>query len=381
MKSKNLNKEEFIKNYQQLKSSRKMAELYNCNRNTITAFAKKIGYDYSNNKEIKITAVPPEQIIQLYNEVKNCQVIANQYNCSGTSVRNYLISLGVELKNINNKLTMSKEQFIKDYDELKTAKAMAQKYNCSEVAIRNYAHKINYNFNKNNNYKLSEADKQYIIDNYNCLTSNELSKELNVSRGMITKVWYDHGLSGKVVSNPKTTEVDLSNKTFGRWKVLYKTNKRTASGGIKWHCQCECGVERDVSSLSLINGTSTSCGAHYNNSRGNTKIKELLMQNNIPFELEKKFKTCKDKNYLPFDFYVNNSYLIEYDGIQHYDENTIFDYEYTHKHDLIKSEWCKNNNITLIRIPYTHYDNLTIDDLIPETSNFIENYADFKSRN
>ena len=44
MKSKNWNKEEFIKNYQQLKSSRKMAELYNCNRNTITAFAKKIGY-------------------------------------------------------------------------------------------------------------------------------------------------------------------------------------------------------------------------------------------------------------------------------------------------------------------------------------------------
>ena len=184
-----------------------------------------------------------------------------------------------------------------------------------------------------------------------------------------------------MVSNPKTTEVDLSNKTFGRWKVLYKTNKRTTAGGIKWRCQRECGVERDVPSLSLINGTSTSCGAHYNNSRGNTKIKELLMQNNIPFELEKKFKTCKDKNYLPFDFYVNNSYLIEYDGIQHYDENTIFDYEYTHKHDLIKTQWCKNNNITLIRIPYTHYDNLTIDDLIPETSNFIENYADFKSRN
>ena len=51
MKSKNWNKEEFIKNYQQLKSSRKMAELYNCDRKTITAFAKKIGYDYSNNKE------------------------------------------------------------------------------------------------------------------------------------------------------------------------------------------------------------------------------------------------------------------------------------------------------------------------------------------
>lgn len=74
---------------------------------------------------------------------------------------------------------------------------------------------------------------------------------------------------------------------------------------------------------------------------------------------------------LPFDFYVNNEYLIEYDGIQHFDKNTKFNYEYTHKHDLIKNEWCKNNDIILIRIPYTHYEDLCLDDLKIETSNFI----------
>ena len=35
------------------------------------------------------------------------------------------------------------------------------------------------------------------------------------------------------------------------------------------------------------------------------------------------------------------------------------------------SEWCKENNIPLIRIPYTHYDDIIIDDLKLETSKFI----------
>jgi hypothetical protein len=67
-----------------------------------------------------------------------------------------------------------------------------------------------------------------------------------------------------------------------------------------------------------------------------------------------------------------NKYLIEFDGEQHHNQNSKFDYEYTHKHDLIKSQWCKDNNIPLIRIPYTHYDNLCIEDLLLETSQFIE---------
>lgn len=40
-------------------------------------------------------------------------------------------------------------------------------------------------------------------------------------------------------------------------------------------------------------------------------------------------------------------------------------------HDKIKNEWCKNNNIPLIRIPYTIYDNLSLDDLLLETSKYI----------
>ena len=84
----------------------------------------------------------------------------------------------------------------------------------------------------------------------------------------------------------------MTGQKFGKWTVLYKTNLRTSSGGIYWHCKCECGIEKNVSSLTLRNGTSLSCGSHSNISKGNEKIKQILLENNIPFKTEKTFDTC-----------------------------------------------------------------------------------------
>lgn len=39
--------------------------------------------------------------------------------------------------------------------------------------------------------------------------------------------------------------------------------------------------------------------------------------------------------------------------------------------DKIKNEWCKKNNIPLIRIPYTELDFLTLKDLNIETTKFL----------
>ena len=76
-----------------------------------------------------------------------------------------------------------------------------------------------------------------------------------------------------------------------------------------------------------------------------------------------------------FDFYVNNSYLIEYDGTTHYvpiggwnNEKSVQNQQ---ERDAIKNQWCKENNIPLIRIPYTHLKDLCIEDLLLETSQFI----------
>jgi hypothetical protein len=52
--------------------------------------------------------------------------------------------------------------------------------------------------------------------------------------------------------------------------------------------------------------------------------------------------------------------LIEYDGEQHFHiaKNDYFNYEEVNKRDKFKNKWCKENNISLIRIPYTDYDKI-----------------------
>lgn len=365
----------FIENYKKLKSSRKMAELYGCSKNTITKHATQIGYTnyYADNKGIKITNIPCEEVYEKYLELKSTKAVGEYYNCSGTAVRNYLNSKGYELKNYQAKLNnISPEEFIVQYEKIKNADKLGEIYNCSGTSILNYAKKIGYDVNECKEYKLSTKDKEEIIQAYWTESSVDLAKKYNVSRGMITKLWYDAGLNGKSIETEKTTEIDITGQKFGQWTVLYKTDKRSANGSIYWHCRCKCGNEKDVISASLRNGTSLSCGLH-NVSKGNEKIRQLLEEAKIPFEAEKKFDNCKDKKELPFDFYVNNHYLIEFDGQQHFDPNSIFDYEYTHSHDLIKTEWCKTNNIPLIRIPYTHLEKITLNDLKLETSKFIEN--------
>ena len=43
----------------------------------------------------------------------------------------------------------------------------------------------------------------------------------------------------------------------------------------------------------------------------------------------------------------------------------------TQERDALKNQWCKDNNIPLIRIPYTHLNDLKIEDLLLETSEYI----------
>lgn len=263
------------------------------------------------------------------------------------------------------------EDFILKYEELKSSRKMAEFYNCGKTAVLRHAKEIGYDVNSNKQYKLSQEDKQYILEHYYDLTSTQLANKFNVSRGMITKIWYDNNCIGKVNESSQTTAIDITGQRFGKWTVLYKTEKRNAGGCVYWHCKCDCGQEKDVLGTSLRTGRSLSCGLHSNISKGNVKIADILDEANISYTVEKKFSTCKDKSELPFDFFVNNEYLIEYDGEQHFDKNSVFDYEYTHKHDLIKNQWCLKNNIPLIRIPYTKYQTLTLEDLLLHTSTFI----------
>lgn len=84
----------------------------------------------------------------------------------------------------------------------------------------------------------------------------------------------------------------------------------------------------------------------------------------IKFEEQKTFEdfTTEHNRYYRFDFYLPEyNTCIEYDGIQHYKvtgwqtEERLADTKYK---DSTKNSYCIENNITLIRIPYTHYDDI-----------------------
>lgn len=171
--------------------------------------------------------------------------------------------------------------------------------------------------------------------------------------------------------------VDLTGKTFHYWKVMYQAPSR--NGHTYWHCKCDCALEteRDVDAYKLKRGISTSCGCDFS-SKGEKIIEYILNKNNISYEKEKIFPTCKlsQKGIARFDFYVDNKYLIEFDGEQHFilresGWNDPEKLKRTQERDVLKNQWCRDNNIPLIRIPYTHLEDLCIEDLLLETSKFI----------
>ena len=100
-----------------------------------------------------------------------------------------------------------------------------------------------------------------------------------------------------------------------------------------------------------------------NASKGEKRIAKYLDSKNIEYEEQYKFDDCKFKQKLPFDFYISSLNLcIEYDGIQHFEIIKHFGgldgFIDTKIRDTVKTIYCKENNIKLIRIPYTEYDNI-----------------------
>lgn len=116
----------------------------------------------------------------------------------------------------------------------------------------------------------------------------------------------------------------------------------------------ECGSIY-ITSKSNYDGGYTRCGTcSRRKSSGELIIENYLTKNNIQFIPQHRYSDCKDKKELPFDFYLPDyNTIIEFDGQLHYvpryGEEKLKNTQY---HDEIKNQYCKDNNIKLIRIPY-----------------------------
>ncbi len=100
-----------------------------------------------------------------------------------------------------------------------------------------------------------------------------------------------------------------------------------------------------------------------NQSKGEIQVSGWLDSRNVDYLIEYKYKDCKNIEPLAFDFYVPKyNTLVEFDGKQHFEPIEWFgglaDFEYRKQNDNIKNQYCKDNNIPLLRIPYWDFDNI-----------------------
>lgn len=135
----------------------------------------------------------------------------------------------------------------------------------------------------------------------------------------------------------------------------------------KTKCRCKIdGVEWYGYPANLLNG---SAGCPYCNiSVSERKLLDILIKLDINFIPQHTIEDCKHILNLKFDaFDIDNNIAFEYNGEQHYrpvdfagkgQEWAELEFEKVKKRDNAKREYCKNNNIPIITIPYWEKNNM-----------------------
>lgn len=115
-------------------------------------------------------------------------------------------------------------------------------------------------------------------------------------------------------------------------------------------------------------------------SQGERDISLYLTRNNVRFERQYKIAGCKNEVDLPFDFAIFNQdgtlrCLIEYQGIQHFQEIPFFHkngkrctpFKLQQKRDRIKKQYCEKHNIPLLYCLYSQ----SVQDFCTENKKFL----------
>lgn len=130
----------------------------------------------------------------------------------------------------------------------------------------------------------------------------------------------------------------------------------------QWIWECRCGLCDEIFfalPAKIASGHITSCGCRTRSSKEQF-IKSIFDKYNIDYIEQYRFSDCKNKYTLPFDFAIFKNdkltHIVEYDGIQHYIPVDLFGGEEslveTKQRDAIKNDFCKANNLNLLRLPY-----------------------------
>lgn len=191
------------------------------------------------------------------------------------------------------------------------------------------------------------------------------TKPVNI-RTLITGASKNCGCGRKKMLR-RTKTKNLIGQKFGKLTVVELLEESTPKHNRQYRCICDCGNEIITTTTYLLTGQTRSCGCLI--SYYNIYIQKLLRELNIEFIPE--YPICINNVRYRFDFYVPKyNLMIEYDGEQHYkpmryhddEDKNIADFLKRKERDRIKNQYCKEQHIELLRIPY--YEKKNIDSII-----------------
>jgi len=161
--------------------------------------------------------------------------------------------------------------------------------------------------------------------------------------------------AGNKKKTPEEFEKEVKDLTKGEYVFLEKYI--SADKKITCHHK-ECGHEWRITPNNFLQGRRC---PKCSRSKEEKRIAKYLKKHGIKFKDEFEFEDLTVKDKLRFDFAVINNnkilFLIEYDGRQHFDPNNYFhetekSFRYGKYKDRVKTAYCINNNIPLLRISY-----------------------------
>ena len=227
---------------------------------------------------------------------------------------------------------------------------------CAKLSRRNKLTKTNTKFKRE--VKNLVGDEYTFLDVY--IDNKTKIKVKHNKCGNTYKVNPSNFLNGKrcpfCFGTPKKTNEQFKKEIFdlvGNEYTFLDTYVNTHTKLSVKHNKC--GNVYEVTPSDFLQGYRC---PYCNSPKGETIISNILNNLNINYEYQKTFDNLVDTAYLSYDFYLpQQSILIEYQGIQHYQPVDHFGgrskFKIQQKHDKMKSDYAKTHNYNLITVPYT----------------------------
>ena len=295
------------------------------------------------NREVKIKINDTESFIR-----KAIELNGDEYDYSNVFYKNSSTKVEITCNSCGDKFNQTPNNHISKNHQCANCNGNKKHTRESLIKIFNEMNNFKYDYSKFRTYENSRFQKISILCKM-CLTEFEQAIEGHLNHGCSScsknKKYSTESLLSKLkLVHNSEYDYDLSN---------FKNVKSTINVKCQEHGWFGITVRHHLRGFGCSKCNMTS---------GEKRVFNFLKINKIKNIFQHTFDGCVGiKRKLPFDFYLPDfNICIEYDGRQHFEK--VFndqDFEKTKINDQIKTNFCYNNDIKLIRIPYWDYDNIS----------------------